>query len=253
MPFGKHNSQAIQKERPIQFKLVAILHTIYKLNGVVAMYKISELVGKNLLDVNSAQDFGQIRDFVYDKKTGVGALVTDKGRYSAERVFSVKDAVSVIAVTEHDGGETLVGKMAYDTTGKYLGKIYEVELGNTLRPMKISLIDGTEYGRGKIYALKDVALIRAKTPTAKKRTSTATPNATQPTTTQTANRQPISARWLQNRKYGDFSFLIGKIADKIITNFQGEVMIKQGEKVTADILRQAKISGKLIELCLHTK
>ena len=218
------------------------------------MYKISELVGKNLLDVNSAEDFGQICDYIYDKTTGMGAFETDTGKYSADKIFSVVDAVSVIEARKTDIGEKLVGKVAYDTTGKYLGKIYEVEFGNTLKPSKITLIDGTEYGRGKIYAVKDVALIRAKTP--------ARPKTVSATTTSTANdnaaklklkQKPVNSRWMQNRKYGDFSFLIGKFTDKTITNFQGEVMVKNGEKVTQDVLRQAKISGKLIELCLHTR
>ena len=218
------------------------------------MYKISELVGKNLLDVNSAQDFGQISDFVYDKATGLGALETDTGRYSAEKVFSVMDAVSVIDANKMEGGEKLVGKIAYDTTGKYLGKIYEVEFGNTLKPSKITLIDGTEYSRGKIYAVKDVALIRARTPISKKQVNTPTAAAPQDNTAKPKLKQKaVYSRWMQNRKYGDFSFLIGKITDKTITNFQGEVMVKNGEKVTQDVLRQAKISGKLIELCLHTK
>ena len=218
------------------------------------MYKISELVGKNLLDVNSAEDFGQISDYVYDKATGVGAFDTDTGRYGAEKIFSVVDAVSVISATKTDAGEKLVGKVAYDTTGKYLGKIYEVEFGNTLKPTKITLIDGTEYGRGKIYAVKDVALIRAKTPITKKPATPATTATKQGNVTKPKLKQKaVYSRWMQNRKYGDFSFLIGKVTDKTITNFQGEVMVKNGEKVTQDVLRQAKISGKLIELCLHTK
>ena len=219
------------------------------------MYKISQLVGKNLLDVNSAQDFGQISDYVYDKTTGVGAFATESGTYGAEKIFSVVDAVSVIDATAFETGEPLVGKVAYDTTGKYLGKIYEVEFGNTLKPNKITLIDGAEYGRGKIYAVKDVALIRAKTPSRpKKRETTATTTATPDNAVEHVyKKSTANARWLQNRKYGDFSFLIGKLCDKNITNFQGEVMVKYGERVTQEILRQAKISGKLIELCLHTK
>ena len=215
------------------------------------MYKISELVGKNLVDVNSFKDFGQICDYIYDKASGRGALVTDTGKYNAEKVL-VQDTVSVVNATPQDAGETLVGKVAYDTTGKYLGKIYDVELGNTLKPSKVTLIDGSEYGRGRIYAVKDVALIRAQLPPRpKKPATTATKAMSGNPVTQTPKR--VAARWMQNRKYGDFSFLIGKVTDKIITNFQGEVMIKQGEKVTQEILRQAKISGKLIELCLHTK
>ena len=213
------------------------------------MFKISELVGKNMLDVNSAKDYGQISDFVYDKSAGIGAFATDTGNYSA-KIFSVQDAVSVSETAAWDTGETLVGKIAYDTTGKYLGKIYDVEFASTLKPSKITLIDGTEYGRGKIYAVKDVALIRAKVPATSKRTTAAKPVNT---AEQSRKKRTVSARWLQNRKYGDFSFLIGKFTDKTITNFQGEVMVKHGEKVTPEILRQAKISGKLIELCLHTK
>ena len=217
------------------------------------MYKISELVGKNLLDVNSAQDCGQVTDYIYDKTAGVGALVTNMGRFGAERIFSVKDAVSVVGAVACESGETLVGKVAYDTTGKYLGKIYEVEFGNTLKPSKVTLIDGTEYGRGKIYAVKDVALIKAKTPICKKRAATTTTATRDDTVKPTAKKLNAHSRWLQNRKYGDFSFLVGKVTDKNITNFQGEVMVKQGERVTQETLRQAKISGKLIELCLHTR
>ena len=217
------------------------------------MYKISELVGKNLLDVNSAQDFGQITDYVYNKAEGIGAFATDAGMFGA-KIFSVQDAVSVTDTAQIEAGEQLVGKIAYDTTGKYLGKIYEVEFGNTLKPQKITLIDGTEYGRGKIYAVKDVALIRTKTPTRNKKVTAAETYATPDNAiVQTSKRKRASALWLQNRKYGDFSFLIGKVTDKTITNFQGEVMVKCGERVTQVILRQAKISGKLIELCLHTK
>lgn len=53
------------------------------------------------------------------------------------------------------------------------------------------------------------------------------------------------------RKYGDFSFLVGKSVDKTMFNFQGEVMIKQHETITWEVLRQAKIAGKLLELYLH--
>ena len=220
------------------------------------MLKISELVDKNLLDVNSARDFGKIVDVSWDKQSGTCAFATVEGVFVAEKVFSVKDAVSVVDAIAADEGERLVDKLAYDTTGKLLGKIVDVEFGNTLKLSKIYLNDDTAYNRGKIYAVKDVMLIRAKTPVrAKKYTAklTAAESAATDTDDRTSVKKSTTASWLQNRKYGDFSFLIGKVADKSITNFQGEVMIKYGERVTHDTLRQAKVSGKLIELCLHTK
>ena len=213
------------------------------------MYKITELVGKKLIDVNTARDLGMTRGIAWSKQALSCAIITDEGCWSAERIFSVKDAVSVVEpklVENYD--ELTLGKLAYDTTGKYLGKLAEIEFGNTLKIGYAHLDCGTPFTRGKLYALGDVLLIRARTPTKTARKKTKTPNEQPP-----KSKKLTTALWLQNRRYGDFSFLIGKTVDKTITNFQGELMIKQGEKVTSTILRQAKVSGKLIELCLHTK
>ena len=211
------------------------------------MYKISDLIGKKLLDVNSAQDFGTVTGYVFDKTSGVGALVTDTDTVNAEKIFSVVDAVSMVNATKFSDGETYLDKLAYDTTGKYLGEICDVAFSSALKLQTITLDDGEQYGRGKIYAAKDVVLIRAKTPVTKGK-SAKPKRVVAPPPKLTSHKN-----WQQNRKYGDFSFLIGKVTDKTITNFQNEVMIKQGERVNQDTLRQAKISGKLIELCLHAK
>ena len=213
------------------------------------MYKITDLCGKKLIDVNTAKDLGAICGVAWSKQAGNCAIVTDGGSWSAEKIFSVKDAVSLLTPIPADGyTELTMNKPAYDTTGKYLGKLAEVELGSTLKIGCLHLDEGSVFSRGKIYAVGDVLLIRARTPV--KGANKA----------QKAHKEPLNgskklttARWLQNRRYGDFSFLIGKTVDKTITNFQGELMIKQGERVTNTILRQAKVSGKLIELCLHTK
>ena len=213
------------------------------------MYKITELVGKKLIDVNTARDLGGIRGVAWSKQAGNCAIVTDEGSWTAEKIFSVKDAVSVVNPELAENYEELtLGKIAYDTTGKYLGKLAEIEFGNTLRIGYAHLDCGTPFSRGKLYALGDVLLIRARTPakTVSKRSNVKDGQMQK-------SKKLTTARWLQNRRYGDFSFLIGKTVDKTITNFQGELMIKQGERVTNTILRQAKVSGKLIELCLHTK
>ena len=208
------------------------------------MHKITELADKKLIDVDTARDLGHIKGVAWSKAEGNCAIVTDEGNFKAESIFAVKDAASVIKAEQAIGYTDLcIGKTAYDTTGKYLGKLAEVELGNTLKIGAIRLDDGSVFSRGKLYALGDVLLIRARTPTnsvAKSKTK------------RKANRVAV-APWRQNRRYGDFNFLIGKTVDKTITNFQGELMIKQGERVTGTILHQAKLSGKLIELCLHTK
>lgn len=209
------------------------------------MHKITELIGKKLIDVDTARDLGQIRGVAWSKAVGNCAIVTDGGTFKAEAIFAVKDATSIVkAEATDDYADLTLGKIAYDTTGKYLGALAEVEIGNTMKIGAIRLNDGTSFTRGKLYALGDVLLIRARTPSA---------TASKKVKSKKRTGKKVFAPWLQNRRYGDFSFLIGKIVDKTITNFQGELMIKQGERVTNTILRQAKVSGKLIELCLHTK
>lgn len=226
-------------------------------------YRISELVGINLIDSDTLENLGAITDIIWDKPGKKCAFVTDNGAYNVEKIVSTDgDTMNVLAPTKTDVGETLVGKFAYETSGRFLCKVGDVEVGKTLKLTKIYLENEEVYTRGRVYAVKDVMLIRAPTPPRPKRvkpkveqieTKIATETEQQVTVVTTAIRRPVNAPWRQNRKYGDFSFLIGKMTDKTITNFQGEVMVKLGERVTHDILRQAKISGKLIELCLHTK
>lgn len=224
------------------------------------MYKISEIVGKNLIDVNSTRELGKIVDVGWRKLSKTCAIRTENGVYSAENM-TVKTDARIVDAQDTEMGETLVNKPVYDVTGEFLGKVVDAEFGKSLKLAKIYLENGTCYGRGKIYAVKDVILLRATVPASpKKAIPTDTPTNTQkvaeaegPAESNTSTNRSTAAPWRQNRKYGDFSFLVGKVVDKNITNFQGEVMIKYGEKVTHDVLRQAKVSGKLIELCLHTK
>ena len=213
------------------------------------MYKISALMHKNLLNADTATDLDKIADLCWDKQSGKCAIVTVNGVYGADKMF-VGDSVRVVGAVTTDETERPIGKLAYDTTGKLLGKVVDVEFGNTLKLAKVYLNDGTTHTRGKICAVSDIALIRANNAVKTKKAVDNT--ATAKTQRDVAFvKKPICK--LPLRRYGDFSFLIGKVTDKNITNFQGEVMIRQGERVTNNILRQAKVSGKLIELCLHTK
>lgn len=215
------------------------------------MYKISALMNKNLSDSDTTADLGKIVDICWDKQSGKCALVTVNGVYNADKV-SDGDVVNVVGAIATDETERPIGKLVYDTTGKLLGNVVDVEFGNSLKLAKIYLNDDTTYTRGRICAVSDIALIRAKTAVKTKKTVDNIGDTTTKTQRDVAFVKKIICKF-PLRKYGDFSFLIGKVTDKNITNFQGELMIRCGERVTNNILRQAKVSGKLIELCLHTK
>lgn len=155
---------------------------------------------------------------------------------------------------QQGGGVPLVlFQEVFDTNGKRLGRLENVFFAKngTLRSL---VVNGISFPKGKISCVGDVILLKEKSPykTAKRKTQSAT---TAPPKTSSAIATPaqIIEHNGMRRRYGDFGFLVGRRVDKTIVNFQGEVMIKTAEIVTAEILRQAKISGKLLELYLHTE
>ena len=183
----------------------------------------------------------------------------------------------------HPFGEISVGQRVYDVNGKFLGELENAEFTSKLVLKKLWVQD-TEFKRGQIFSVGDAVIIRAKTPKQilaqqarelrkmeSEADSKAEKHAESGQTVGLHNNAPTVSAAAQlvampegafnkraaaaqiRRRYGNFNFLLGKTADKTIVNFQGEVMIKKSEKVTKEVLRQAKISGKLIELYLHVE
>lgn len=157
--------------------------------------------------------------------------------------------------------DVLLNKTAYDVLGKRLGVVVDAILTRTMNISKIILDDGQQLAKKQISAIGDVILIKVPKPQnarPKKKVEQKNEHMNIPTNAQPKQTEAVSVSVKpdapqKRRRYGDFSFVLGKTADKNITNFYGEVMIRSGETVTREVLRQAKISGKLIELCLHAK
>ena len=167
-------------------------------------------------------------------------------------------------------GEIYEKQPVYDLNGKFLGELENAEFTPKLTLKKLWVKD-VEFARGQIYSVGDAIIIKAKTPRqllrqsaprkkTQKTATTATPAQADATSQAPIAQTAVTALQFATkptgrirRRYGDFNFLLGKVVDKTIVNFQGEVMIKKTEKVTKEVLRQAKISGKLIELCLHVE
>lgn len=226
------------------------------------MYKLNRLLGKPVTD-SEGNSLGEITAVSWSKPLNSCVITTRAGKF---RLNAAAKTNAIVADERErlDGGTDIPpitpNQEIFDTDGKYLGKVDDAEFNNAAKLTKVVDAEGKTYPRGRIYAIGDIILIKkpavkkVKT-TAKIKPAAATPepipNDVRPNTSVPAEKD--CARFPIKRRYGDFSFLIGKTADKNITNFYGEIMLKQGEKITLDALRQAKLSGKLIELCLHAK
>ena len=216
------------------------------------MVNVKQLINFEVCD-GQGKPIGKIDDAALDLAAGKCLIAVNGTLYEAENVRNNVSSVTVGETKQNGAYPTVLNKSAYDTLGKYLGTVEDVTLSKTLAISKIVLDNGQAYAKSRISAVADVVLIKAEKPqkprTKRTNAHKSIPAAEQAKQVNEINRppQPIP------RRYGDFGFLLGKTSDKNITNFYGEVMIRAGETVTTDILRQAKISGKLIELCLHVK
>ncbi|MCM1195123.1 MAG: hypothetical protein NC099_01960 [Corallococcus sp.] len=223
------------------------------------MLYLKNLLNKSVVDATSCKELGSLAAVTLDKQSGKCLLVTEIDCIDGE-IISVKNDKIEVARAESKTSDTIIktGLCVYDTTGKSIGTVTDVAFGKKLKFGRLITENGEEYTRSKIYAVKDVVLTRVP---AKKRSASAKKETTADTAKKpssdasqnTNNTVVLNAPYPKKRKYGDFSFLIGKYVDKNIINFYGETMLKAGDRITADKLKQAKRSGKLIELCLHAK
>ena len=222
------------------------------------MYYLKQLLGENVTNMQE-HSVGEIQNLSWSKQLNACVITTPDGEYIlsasnkklAANEYLRQDGDSPAAITPM--------QKIYNLDGKLLGEAEDAEFNNALKLTGI-ISGGKTYPRGRIYAIGDVILI--KNPPKKKAETTKKPQRQKPAPEQEKTEDNAAPRktpeknnspYPIKRKYGDFSFLIGKTADKNITNFYGEIMLKRGEKITLDTLKKAKLSGKLIELCLHAK
>lgn len=185
---------------------------------------------------------GVIDDVCWQK--GQPCLLKIDGKtWRADRIKAKADGIFANLVQDEFLPTLKMGKQMYDTDGKLLGLLQDAEITSTLKLKSLTLANGNVIALSKIVANNDIITVRTNKP--KKQKQPKRTPATEPTTA-----QPIVA---PKRKSGDFSFLVGKVVDKNIFNFLGELMIREGNVVTREVYLKARAFGKLTELCLHTK
>lgn len=217
------------------------------------MLKLTQLLHSKI--VNDNAQLGTLGGLMLDKRSGKCLFVTDNAVYAADTITYLRDEIRLTNAAKTEPCATVcINQSVYDLNGKFVGQVSEVELGKTAKFAKITVENGSTYTKGKIGAIGDIVIV--KLPSQKKPRERSSVKQQRPNNNNAVTANPADSPrkpYPNKRRYGDFSFLIGKTTDKNIKNFYGEIMIKRGEKITVDILRQAKLSGKLVELCLHAK
>lgn len=178
-------------------------------------------------------------------------------------VFSVTNGNVTLQKCQNKGVPLFLSQEVFDTNGKRLGNLQNVFFtkNGVLRNL---IVNEKVFTKGKIRCVGDVILIKEKSllatrPKTRNKTTQIASDVDADSKNTVAVHNHSNSRDTRfitgkiRRKYGDFEFLAGRRVDKTIVNFQGEVMIKSDETITEETLRQAKISGKLIEIFLHAE
>ncbi len=163
--------------------------------------------------------------------------------WRTDRIKSKNDSIFANLAEDNFLPTLEIGKQVYDTDGKLIGLLQDVEITSTLKVKTLVLLNRKVIALSKIVANNDIITVRAAKPKKPKRPK-------QTTATEPVDVLPIVA---PKRKSGDFSFLVGKVIDKNIFNFLGELMMHEGDVVTREVYLKARAFGKLTELCLHIK
>lgn len=216
------------------------------------MTTLKKLTNCNLQDENGTI-LGQPQEILFDKSSGKCLFAVNSSVYAADSITDYTETIITSKLHADIGAYPfIVGKTAYDASGKRLGTVTDAIIGKTAVINKLILDNGQLYGRGRISAVGEIVIIKiVKSPQQKVKRQKKQVNISADVQISASENETADKAITIRRRCGDFSFLLGKTADKNITNFFGEIMIRHGDKVTVDILRQAKLSGKLIELCLH--
>ena len=239
------------------------------------MINLTEILQKELRAENNTH--GIAENLLFDNFTRTCLMKTKRGIFVISKVEPTEGYVAVCAQPFENGQlsksiekkqflhSLTIGQKIFDQNGLKVGEVADVELTDKLVLKRLLIDNGTSLQRGDIVAVGDVVISKAKAAkrtvadqlreerAAELPTDSAKDNLPNNVVTVATRTQAETSNKTIRRKYGDFSFLIGKSVDKTIVNFQGEVMIKQHETINVDILRQAKVSGKLLELYLHIK
>lgn len=195
---------------------------------------------------NTPQGEATVCGILWNNASRVCAIKTYQNCNESTHRFCIVGK-KLIAGVEETGQEMFLQQEVIGTNGNKLGQMQNAVFTGT-GVLKSITAGGVEYPKSKILCVGDVILIKQKPPQkANKRPRDCNKQIV------AASKNHTSQRCGIRKSYGDFSFLIGRKVDKTIVNFQGEVMIKATQKITKSVLKQAKISGKLIELCLHCK
>ncbi len=208
------------------------------------MYNVSDLLGKPLIDLASANLLGTVANLYFDEKCLKGTLI---------KLFTEDEEIKFFPLSKVNisgdaavtmGGELLdtpvglkspVNSYVFNQNGKLLGKVTDIIMDG-LKTVEF-VLDSGNIEAGKLLSAGNVLIVN---------------DGAKPIRLKTTKR-PRAQKPLPPKRFApSYDFLLGKKLQRTITASDGKIIAHAGEKITGDTISLAKTEGKLVILALNS-
>lgn len=213
------------------------------------MYKLSQLIGREIINIDNAKSYGKLTDLAIIKAPSTNIITDTNAIIPCDKV-TVGEAIITSCIPQFNIGAiqklTKIGGYCLDTCGKKLGNILDYELNNNLTLRRI-ITDKMNFSTTKLQSLSDEIIIinRKKVSVPKpipisdisKEKNITIPNDPSPNIT----------------IINDYSFLLNRRVIRDIHAKDGTRIICGNSIVNTEIITKARLYNKLVELSLYTE
>ena len=234
------------------------------------MEKLSELLGKPVINIFEAQIEGYVKNILFDDKFQKALwleifddenqeekLVDVKSIYSFNKdAIMLKNSEHIILANTVIKKEiNPVGYKIYTQTGKYVDKVFDVEFDDKLRAKNILLKTQNILDKKLILSIGKNIIIQKENKTTK--LSTFAPNKVK---TNSATNNMVEIMETEPKQIvvpkkvltTSFDFLIGRKVGQNLYAENGQLIAKKQSKITSHIIDAASQNGKLKELTTYS-
>lgn len=233
------------------------------------MEKISNIISKKVISLESANQVGYVVDVIFDDRikffTGL-IIIDDESENSfvlkREDIYSMGDDTIMIKSTDcleyniSSISNNPVGKTVYDSYANCLGRVCDVELSGKV--VKKIITTFCEFPQRLIRKSGDNFLIygvykKEKEKTFKEKVEvTSMSNLPKATIAQSINNDTVKPE-SPTRIFVNSNLLLGKIVVNEILGFNNELIAKKNEVINQKIINKAKAHNKLMLLNYYSK
>ncbi len=237
------------------------------------MWNVSNIISSFVVSVYNGQIEGVVSNILFDEKKHAKYLIISQN----DEQFWVLDTANIYKLG--DGAVIIknsdclnlmknmelkikncfspINSIIVSVTGNFLGYVTDIELDHKFNILNFKTSNEKTVGLCEILNTSDSVIITNNNQVKKPKLSSFKPktkieNLQQKKDDRVVNTLTNLDTILPNRTVTNYNFLINRKVSKNITNFNGEIIIKENQIINSKVLDIARINGKIRELTKYS-